>query len=854
MPKKPSVLKKNTKAIKISKINSKSTDFFSFLTIEPISKIDIDGNAYDIFMRRYALKDEAGKPKETIEESFQRVASHVAEGEKIKSEQLKYSDLFYNLMAQKRFIPNTPTWSGSKTPLGQLAACFVLPLSDDMGKEHDGIFQTLRNAALIQQSGGGNGFSFSDLRPKGDLVKTSNGIASGPISFLTIYDTAFANVAQGGTRRGANMAVLSVDHPDIEDFITCKSAEGQVANFNISVAVTDKFMKAVETDGDFDLINPRDKKVWRTVKARNLFNLMVDNAYKNGEPGILFIDKANEQNPVPDQYTLKATNPCGEQWLGPYENCCLGHVNINESVKNGKLDWNHLKESIILGTRFLDDVVTQNKYVPAVPQLKENAHKNRRIGLGFMGLADAFYKMNIRYGSEESFDAASQIAEFLRFWSMKTSMELAKERKPFPGIKKSIYSPSNFRWSPPKALVEKRLKLGQPKLDWKELQIDIKKHGIRNSTQTTIAPTGTTSTVFGVEGYGCEPVFALAYYRNVYQSAGGQENLQLTYTSPSFKEALDKTDLAEDIKKVVVEETILKGSVQHVKQAPQNIKDVFVVSSDIKPQEHVWIQASIQAFIDNSISKTCNFPKDAGVEDVKKVYELAWKLGCKGLTVYVTGSREEVVLETKETAQEKENTSDIGSAIETRQHSLFAQLEQDIKRPRPGVVVGRTHQIDTPFGKAFITVNRNSETGRMPFEVFVNIGKAGSDSAAFSEALGRLISGWLRSSGDPDKALEEVSEQLAGIGGATSVGFGPNRVASIPDAISKVLRTEIQLSKEMDENTTTPMSESVTYSKNHESAEVPPTTGSSLCPECGNFSVIETEGCIKCLSCAYSRC
>jgi ribonucleoside-diphosphate reductase alpha chain len=365
--------------------------------------------------------------------------------------------------------------------------------------------------------------------------------------------------------------------------------------------------------------------------------------------------------------------------------------------------------------------------------------------------------------------------------------------------------------------------------------------------------------VFGVEGYGCEPVFALAYYRNVYQSAGGHENLKLTYTSPSFKEALDETSLDDETKKAIIDEIILKGSVQHVDQAPESIKEVFVVSADIKPKEHIMMQASIQAYIDNSISKTCNFPKEAGVEDVKEVYELAWKLKCKGLTVYVTGSREEVVLETRETAQKKTMETTPETTIVAQQNSLFAHIDQDIKRPRPGVVIGRTHQIDTPFGKAFVTVNRNSETGRMPFEVFVNIGKAGSDSAAFSEALGRLISGWLRSSSDPDKALEEVSEQLSGIGGSTSVGFGPNRVSSIPDAIAKVLRAEMELSKTIDQvsfdkRLTEADHTQPAYAATSETPNSKIATGSSLCPECGNFSVIETEGCIKCLSCAYSRC
>ncbi|MCA9392132.1 adenosylcobalamin-dependent ribonucleoside-diphosphate reductase, partial [candidate division WWE3 bacterium] len=374
------------------------------------SVIEIKDNGKEIFNRRYRRKDADGNFIESIEEAYLRVASHIASAEESPEAVHYYTHVFYNMLTKLEFIPNAPTWTGSGTPLGQLAACFVLPIEDDMGQHPDGIFSTLKNAALIQQTGGGNGFSFSRLRPKGDVVKSSMGKASGPIGFLQVFDAAFEEVAQGGIRRGANMAVLRVDHPDVREFITCKSTEGKVKNFNISVAITDKFMEAVKNDTDFELINPRNGEVWETVRAREIFDLIVDNAWRNGEPGLLFVDEANRYNPVPQQYALEATNPCGEQWLGPYENCCLGHVNFAAHVVDGKIDWDYLARTIEMGTRFLDDVVSVNGYVPAVPQLREAAHKNRRIGLGYTGLADAMYMLGVRYGSEKGAQLAAQLS------------------------------------------------------------------------------------------------------------------------------------------------------------------------------------------------------------------------------------------------------------------------------------------------------------------------------------------------------------------------------------------------------------------------------------------------------------
>ncbi|OGC74674.1 ribonucleoside-diphosphate reductase, adenosylcobalamin-dependent, partial [candidate division WWE3 bacterium RIFOXYD2_FULL_43_10] len=388
------------------------------------TSIDFSENARKILEKRYLRRDANGDVSETPERMFERIADVMAAPDRPYTDAERSRTEFYNLLSSKKFFPNSPTFTGAGTPLGQLAACFVLPISDDLGKEKDGIFSTLRVASLIQQSGGGNGFSFSRLRPKGSRVAASNGIATGPVGFLKVYDVAFGEIAQGGVRRGANMGVLRIDHPDIREFIACKSVEGNVANFNLSVAITDRFMEAVKNDTTYDLIDPHTLKVTESPRAREIFDQIVDSAHRNGEPGVLFIDTANKENPVPHLYQLEATNPCGEQWLGPYENCCLGSINLAEHLTfDGKLDWEELRKSVVSATRFLDNVVEANKYIPAVPEIKEAAMDVRRIGLGFMALADVMYSLGIRYGSEEGQEFAAQVSEFIRYFSMKTSVE-----------------------------------------------------------------------------------------------------------------------------------------------------------------------------------------------------------------------------------------------------------------------------------------------------------------------------------------------------------------------------------------------------------------------------------------------
>jgi ribonucleotide reductase alpha subunit len=1458
-----------------------------------LPKANLTDNARQVLMKRYVRRGDDGKPAETVEEMFWRVAYHVAKvEEQWDADVQKRTVEYYHLLSSKKFFPNSPTFTGAGTPLGQLAACFVLPITDDMGRDSAGIFQTLRDAALIQQTGGGNGFSFSRLRPKGALVQTSAGQATGPVGFLRVYDHAFGEIAQGGcllpetlvftnkgllrldeivdsdvhgwqehtlsvptdegtkesprgynngvadvlrvhtreglsiagtpnhkvkvmtdhgpdwkeiqnlgkgdwilvrlgehtgklqglkktmqkhgnqvmpqlpslldeefafflgylagdgfvaqgkddrrvgvsvahtsylmteipallerlfnikvhkmqkpndksatfvmdnravkefllmnglgkrgsrevsvprlirqsppnivgaylrglfeadgalshgypslmttssklarevatlliglgcpvriwttspgidhwgdaktyqvritsavglqawrekigcdqrsrfvsayawesdlrretsyvlpnakywlqpvldsitleqvdkrrrgrninfrateprlrrqilrylrdelnltrsgydllkaehleafeaapvaegfwfvkvagvesagqsitldlevadnhtylaygmvthnTRRGANMAVLRVDHPDVEDFITSKTNENHITNFNISVGITDAFMRAVKEDEEWELRFPDIVEVkehrfsgtleqaekegikirgYKKVKARDLFNKIVKQAHHNGEPGVLFLDASNRSNPVPHLYPLEATNPChrgtnlvhtgmgpiqikdlvglefqvlipdgsfaratayltgakplfrvhlsngytidltenhnlitndgsklmvkdmkigdkiklskrvlmpqlelvgavdslseqiseqynlnntesadyasvvsvedlhivedvynitvdhpdhqfavngiisancGEQWLGPYENCCLGSVNLNEHCgPNGTVDWELLRQSVILATRFLDDVVEANAYVPAVPQLSQAAHRARRIGLGIMGLADLMYHVGVRYGSKEGQEFGAQVMEFVRYHAMQTSIELAQERGPFPAIEGSIYDMDNMTWTPPQSLVPFARDWSRPRVEWDSIVEGIRQHGIRNAAQTTVAPTGTIATVAGCEGYGCEPVFALAYFRHVNDNG---KDLKLTYASPRFDEALKKLGLGEEKRQEIVEQVMRQGTCQQIKDIPQSVRDTFVVSADIAAEEHVRMQAALQAFVDNSLSKTINFPEDATEEDVAKAYMLAWELGCKGITVYVTGSREKVVLETKATAEKKDAPS---TPPLSAKPELAPTFSADPKKPRPRVLHGKTYNVETPVGKAFVTINENG--GDQPFEAFINTAKAGSETAAVSEAIGRLISYILRMASPTKQTdrLREIVRQLSGIGGGRSLGMGPNRVRSLPDGIGQVL--DMYLREKAGEQAVNEEKSNGNGAIGHKIEEeseaafrpegVQPTSEAALwgkigdlCPECGEAAVVNEEGCRKCYACGFSEC
>jgi ribonucleoside-diphosphate reductase alpha chain len=1225
---------------------------------------NLTDNARQVLMKRYVRRGDDGKPAEDVEQMFWRVAYHVAKVEdQWESDVQKRTIEYYLLLSSKKFFPNSPTFTGAGTPLGQLAACFVLPITDDMGRDSAGIFQTLRDAALIQQTGGGNGFSFSRLRPTGSMVMTSAGQATGPVGFLRVYDHAFGEIAQGGTRRGANMAVLRVDHPDVEDFITCKINENQITNFNISVGITDAFMQAVKNDGEWELRFPDMKEMkqkgvsgtleqaeaegitihsYRSVKARDIFNKIVRQAHHNGEPGVLFLDAANRSNPVPHLYPLEATNPCitgdtliytnqglrradelakegmeitvttdarfgtdtflpathvfqtgtkpvlrlmtregyelrltedhrvmssrgwveaqnlqsgdrihilnrkggfgvtgtleegrvlgwlvgdgtvnvvravlsffgdekrelapmfaemvtnlvekpgqhraypigitnvddrdearvvsdrlrtwaaqygitkekkhlvpaavfagsediqrgflqalftadgqvndggekgcsvrlssshlsllkdvqrlllnlgiasriyenrrlagyrpmpdgkggtkdyytqsqhdlaisktnlirfaneigflteakqskladylsrmvrgpydepflatvfviepdgvepvydlhqpdthsfianglvvhncGEQWLGPYENCCLGSVNLNEHCgPEGTVDWELLRQSVVTSTRFLDEVVESNAYVPAVEQLKKAAHKARRIGLGIMGLADLMYHVGVRYGSKEGQEFGAQVMEFVRYHAMQTSIELADERGPFPAIEGSIYDMDNVTWTPPQSLIPFENNWGRPEVQWEAVLDGIRKHGIRNAAQTTVAPTGTIATVAGCEGYGCEPVFALAYIRHVNDNG---KDLKLTYASPRFDQALRKLGLGEEKRQEIVEQVMREGTCQHIAEIPQAVRDTFVVSGDISAEEHVLMQAALQAFVDNSLSKTVNFPEDATEEDVAKAYMMAWELGCKGITVYVTGSRDKVVLETKATADKKdpslsgglsEALAETKTAVEAppSKPELAPTFSPDPKKPRPRALTGKTLSVETPAGKAFVTINENG--GEQPFEAFINTAKAGSETAAVSEAIGRLISYILRMTSPVKQTdrMREIVRQLMGIGGGRSLGLGPNRVRSLPDGIGQVLDMYLRDKQsspvgksgalsEMEEKTNgNGNSLSGANGGGHTIEEEVMTQKmriGDLCPECGEAAVVNEEGCRKCYACGFSEC
>ena len=831
-----------------------------------LPKATLTDNARQVLTKRYVRRGDDGKPAENVEEMFWRVAYHVAKVEEEWGTDVAQRTVeYYHLLSSKKFFPNSPTFTGAGTPLGQLAACFVLPITDDMGRKSSGIFQTLRDAALIQQTGGGNGFSFSRLRPKDSMVKTSAGRATGPVGFLRVYDHAFGEVAQGGSRRGANMGVLRIDHPDVEEFIECKTNENQITNFNISVGITDAFMRAVKNDEEWELRFPDLSEVkernfdgtldqaeaagitirtYKKVRARTLYNKIVKQAHHNGEPGVLFLDAANRDNPVPHLYPLESTNPCGEQWLGPYENCCLGSVNLNEHCgENNTVDWETLRQSVVTSTRFLDDVVEANGYVPAVPQLKESAHRARRIGLGIMGLADLMYHVGVRYGSKEGQEFGAQIMEFVRYHAMKTSVELAIERGPFPSIEGSIYDMDDMHWSPPRSLIQYQNNWYRPQIDWDSVVKGISKHGIRNAAQTTVAPTGTIATVAGCEGYGCEPVFALAYIRHVNDNG---KDLKLTYASPRFDEALKRLGLGEEKRQEIVEQVMNAGTCQNIIEIPQAVRDTFVVSGDITAEEHVRMQSTLQAFVDNSLSKTVNFHENATEDDVANAYMMAWELGCKGITVYVTGSRDKVVLETKATA-EKKSLDYKGEERRFAPAETVPVLWHGTKKSRPKALPGKTYNIETPVGKAFITINENG--GTQPFEVFINTAKAGSEIAAVSEAIGRLISYILRMASPvvPLDRMREIIIQLIGIGGGRSLGFGPNRVRSLPDGIGQVL------DQYLNEKNGVIIEEVKSNGNGHESHAHTIKIG-DLCPECGEAAVVNEEGCRKCYACGFSEC
>ncbi|MEO1442752.1 MAG: ribonucleoside-diphosphate reductase, adenosylcobalamin-dependent, partial [Chloroflexota bacterium] len=591
-------------------------------------------------------------------------------------------------------------------------------------------------------------------------------------------------------------------------------------------------------------------------------------AYNNGEPGALFIDAANRGNPVPHIGKYEATNPCGEQWLLPYESCNLGSINLSLHVKDKQVDWEMLANTIEEATRFLDNVVTMNRYVEHVPQLRVAATRARRIGLGIMGLADMMVKLGVRYGSEQGQEFAGQLMEFVRYHAVRVSVQLANERGAFPGIKGSIYDADNLKWQIPTPQFAYSRDFGRPILDWEGIRDGILKHGVRNATQVTVAPTGTRATVAGCEGYGCEPIFALAYTRYVVDTeTENHDKIALQYTSPLFEEVLrDHGYNDEEIHNFSVKVSE-EGNCQNIMELPESVRHTCVVSSDITPEEHVRMQAALQPFVDSSISKTINMPATATEDDVYRAYMLAWELGCKGLTVYVTGSRSEVVLETKATADKKSSTN--GSTEEAIEPMETVFMFNEEKEPRPTELMGRTYRTLSPAGTAYVTINENDKYDNQPnqpFEIFINTSKAGSEIAAISEAMGRLISLILRmkSPVSPRDRLTEVARQLTGIGAGRQMGFGPNRIASFPDAIAQILSRYLNHAETFDVNAI-PTNGNGHHTDESLQPQLPldaangnghhaTETIGDICPDCGAATLMKEEGCVSCHSCGYAEC
>ena len=851
---------------------------------------EITENALQVLMQRYFLKDAVDHPIEDVDQFFRRVVHGVVSVEEkagwsTAAEVAEVEERAFEMIRGLRFVPNTPCLMNSGKPDGyaQLAACFVLPVNDSLRS----IKQADFDAAIIHQSGGGTGFNFSRIRPRGDFVRGSGGVASGPVSFMSVIDYSCGEVKQGGTRRGANMGILNVDHPDILEFITCKNEDGKISNFNISVGITDAFMKAVEAGEDYDLINPRTDKVHvdpktgeeQRLNARWLWGQLVESAWLNGEPGIIFLDRIKNSNPTPDVAEQDTTNPCGEQPLLPYEACVLGSIELGAFVHGKNIDWDALADDVHLSIRFLDDMVESSNFpIEAIDEIVKRG--NRRVGLGIMGWADMLYLLQIPYDSDEAYELAEKVMNFVNVEARRASETLAEKRGPFPNWQGSIWNRDGHK----------------PR---------------RNATVTTIAPTGTIAMIADASG-GVEPQFALAYWKNVMRDDQNKAT-SLRYLNTIFEQyAVEHGFYGEDLIEAIEAN---HGSVRIrpdtpekarnvLQRMPEDARRVFITAHDVTPEAHIRMQAAFQNHTENAVSKTINFPNNATTDDIDDGYWLAYKLGCKGVTVYRDGSRSMQVLTTsaeKDDASESPNgraadaarangqtvtaskgpaqTDDAPAALKSAEVGPRSQVEASYKA-RPDSVSGTTSRMDTGCGDLFVTMNDDSDGH--PFEVFATLGKAGGCAAAQTEAIGRLISVALRSG----VGVEQIHKHLRGITCHRPVGFGPNRVLSCADAIAKAVgakylendgsyRPYVDLQGEgtyTEAAAVEPGYETVgdPSTKPAAAARVTAVQGSMFqqefvpvyesaqeqgaCPSCGSSQMYFAEGCATCVVCGYSQC
>ena len=758
--------------------------------------LNFSSNAIVVLQKRYLKKDDKGKTIETPMQLLIRVSKAIADVEKKYNgdeERVEKAEKeFFEMMKNLEFMPNSPTLMNAGKDLGQLSACFVVPVQDSM----ESIFEAIKSTALIHKTGGGTGFSFSNLRSKNSVVKSTGGVASGPVSFMKVFDSATQAVKQGGTRRGANMGILRVDHPDILEFIKCKEKEGEISNFNISVALTDDFMEKVLNKEDYELRNPRNNKVVGRLNAVEVFDLIAKYAHKNGEPGIVFIDKMNKDNPTPHLGKIESTNPCGEQPLLPYESCNLGSINLSRMLKESddkfEIDWGKLEKITQQSVRFLDNVIDANGF--PLNQIKENTLRTRKIGLGVMGWATMLGFLGIAYDSDEAIELAKKVMSFIRETAKAESIALAEERGVFPAWEGSAWQGQGVK--------------------------------IRNATLTTIAPTGTISIIAGPTSSGVEPNFFLCYFRNVLD---GEKLLEVdsAFEYVAKKEGFYSQDL---MKRIATGE-----SIQGMKEIPEDVKTIFKTAMDISSFWHIKMQAAFQEFTDNAVSKTINLPNSAKIEDVKDAYLLSYKLNCKGVTVYRDGSRDVQVL----TLDKKKDES---KTAEVKGYSLVIPYP----KPRPEVILGTTTKVTTGCGNLYITVNQD-EDGNF-FEVFTQMGKAGGCAASQLEAVGRLVSLALRGGID----TKVIVEQLKGIRCPSPSWDKGKKIFSCADAIARVLEKRAVDQEEIVKTEPEPANEAkeklaVGVTKRNSNNVV------GVCVECG-FALRHQEGCLVCDACGYSKC